>query len=271
MQFGADRIRRLEQDLHDSNYAIVNLMSEDVAAGLLSYYSCQTRHDYYEWRRDIIDRIGKLAEPSPKASFFRERGSCPLCKGGSSGPYDQGFTLPEGLRRHLEGHGNTRICPVTKAAFYLGEYALREAFAAEEAAVQAGTNERKKMETLFKVDPRRPPELIDEFLFSGQPRNEQGFKFTEQRLLALGFNKEVDQRVVSYTLHHDDYIVLADPRLPTSIGFCVFQDRAPKKMTGTDTDRFGLPDSWKHNLAEKFHRELAKSVARLEARRLRLR
>jgi hypothetical protein len=46
---------------------------------------------------------------------FRERLLCPICLDRPD-MYAEGFLWPEGLRRHLDGWGNQRQCPVMAAA-----------------------------------------------------------------------------------------------------------------------------------------------------------
>jgi hypothetical protein len=44
------------------------------------------------------------------------RAYCPLCNGSSKQGYAKGFTVPEGLRRHLLGVRTAKQCPVVHQA-----------------------------------------------------------------------------------------------------------------------------------------------------------
>jgi hypothetical protein len=71
----------------------------------------------------VRDNIGAIVAaavelPGPFGPFER-RALCPMCGGGSSSGYAPGFSLPEGLSRHLMGRGNSLRCEVMVAAFQL--------------------------------------------------------------------------------------------------------------------------------------------------------
>ena len=89
--------------------------------------------------------------------YFDQRARCPLCRDSSSSPYSEGFSVPEGLRRHLIGWGNARQCSVMEAACALARDHWHQAYdasdRAEDNAKQAELEARRKSETLFQVAP----------------------------------------------------------------------------------------------------------------------
>ena len=64
---------------------------------------------------------------------------CPLCRSVPSSAYtSRGFTLPEGLDRHLEGRGNTYACPVMEALLTLANQSMEPTLRAADAAAARG-------------------------------------------------------------------------------------------------------------------------------------
>ena len=111
--------RRLKEDLTYARKAVFALLDEhvrQVAQGLLSIRSDD---DLSEWEGKLIEAIMQKAVPLPPdtytSSSSSSRARCPLCGASSSSPYETGFALPDGLRRHLAGDGNSRRCSVTEA------------------------------------------------------------------------------------------------------------------------------------------------------------
>src|SRR5688572_12706949 len=112
-----DEIRKLRSELYSARRTIVDLMPDKISQLLGDYYRCDTRIDLHRWHGEVIDAIVEMASPLAglRDSYFhapRARAYCPLCGDGSQGPYEEGFALPEGLRRHLAGWGNCRQCRV---------------------------------------------------------------------------------------------------------------------------------------------------------------
>jgi hypothetical protein len=60
-----------------------------------------------------------------RKQFFGLRARCPLC-GGTPQQDSSGYAWPEGLSRHLEGHGNVGRCSVIRIAFAACRRARRE-------------------------------------------------------------------------------------------------------------------------------------------------
>ena len=108
-------------ELYLAQMAIVRLMPDDIRDLLLDYMSCKTRRETGLWEIRVFETIIDYAEPLEGTSkgSFNDRALCPLCRESGRSFYEEGFALPEGLKRHLTGYGNMRQCVVTKAAFNL--------------------------------------------------------------------------------------------------------------------------------------------------------
>jgi hypothetical protein len=137
------RIRALEDELYMARWAIVELMPQHISDLLTDYRSCSSLGDFIAWQNQVVALITSMAEVDPEASHFEERGYCPLCKGGTRGPYQSGFKIPGGMEKHLLGAGNASKCVVTEAAFRNARHALRDKFDASEKAARQQLEERR--------------------------------------------------------------------------------------------------------------------------------
>jgi hypothetical protein len=200
-----EKARILENKLYLARKTIVDFMAPTFADALTDFRSCSSHRDFSEWQGRVIDLIVSKAEVDPKMSHFEERGLCPLCKGGTRGPYDEGFKIPSGLEKHLFGQGNTSQCPVTEAAFGNARYALRDQFEAAEELVRQQLEERRSLEQTFLIDPTLPPQLIDDegFFTYKRARSAEELAWAEERLTALGFQKEMTTNVIAYKLFRE--------------------------------------------------------------------
>jgi hypothetical protein len=214
--------------------------------------------------------LTELADVLPSNPVFLEhdRAYCPLCGAGNSGPYEDGFALPEGLRRHIVGWGNMRRCPVFEAAYRLAQDAwdrkFKEGEESAEEERQARISQRMQSETLYAVTPGEEAVLIDDRGYEWRPaRDEVGLRWAEQRLSDLGFRIHVNGRVKSYIYEEDDLVVYADPRTLGELSFRVFKRPIPERSRigrrkhHDATRPFSIPDRWKHNLLDKFKANLA--------------
>lgn len=111
------KIDRLEAELDDLRNGIIEMMSNEVAKVLTSYFQCKSHNDLRDWELRVVENIVATAEVEDPHSPIGPRGACPLCKSRSRGPYAPGFVIPGGLRLHLLGRQNAHQCPVTRAAF----------------------------------------------------------------------------------------------------------------------------------------------------------
>jgi hypothetical protein len=210
----------LKQDLSIVRWTVLSLMPEDVQSILRSYYKCGSEEEAIRWEGVTAEKIIALAEilPSKGWAYSGERAYCPLCKHGANSPFEEGFAVPEGLRRHLVGWGgNTHQCGIFRVASELArEYwydKFHETAVEEERQKRERTLNRRKTETLYCVAPDFDPELIDEGIgYGAQARNDTEMAWAEQRLTELGFSIILEAHVKSYLRDHDDFVVYADPR-----------------------------------------------------------
>lgn len=115
------RIQQLENNLYEARQAIINLMPGPIYEVLTDYIGCKSRQDTYSWKRNITTFLiseAKILSPQ-EGSYFSDRAYCPLCSDGTTNYYERGFSVPEGLKRHLSGWGNMAQCSVMKAVLDL--------------------------------------------------------------------------------------------------------------------------------------------------------
>ena len=69
------------------------------------------------WQQELIAKVLEKTEVTTPAInfYFKDRALCPLC-GESPESEPEGFAVPTGLARHLEGYGHQRECRVMMAA-----------------------------------------------------------------------------------------------------------------------------------------------------------
>ena len=95
--------------LRSEVYALID-EEDSKEFGLNKMYDLKSYEEIYAWKKavseNIINRFKN--DPSLLPDYFGQKfANCPLCKRGSSTPYQTGFKLPEGLRRHLLGSHNS--------------------------------------------------------------------------------------------------------------------------------------------------------------------
>lgn len=264
----ADRIRKLEDELYIARESIIDLAPDRFHELLKSYLSCKTRMESYHWANSIAEKIAEDADPIadlPGAAMFGARGYCPLCRGGAQSFYatDRGFRLPEGLRRHLVGFGNTHQCVVMKAAEEQGRRLWDSSFSEQEAKEEQLESRTKAIrlatETLYVLGPTAEGVLVDDiFLRRCRVAGDEAYSLTwaEQRLFSLGFLIGVDGNKRSYTrvVKHasGEFLIYADPRRLGAIDFRIY-DAAVKKGKKKDVSlhTFNIRDAWKNNLPHK--------------------
>lgn len=125
-------INRLKNDLSEAYVAIIDLMPEDIHGILNSYCSCMNRLESRKWIDEACDQIIDLAKILPPYNTYPHRACCPMCGAGNDQFYISGFTVPDGLRRHLIGWGNVRECGVMRAARKLATEYWDRQFSARE-------------------------------------------------------------------------------------------------------------------------------------------
>ncbi|HEX9896297.1 MAG TPA: hypothetical protein VGA85_01370 [Dehalococcoidales bacterium] len=259
----AHYIRVLKNELDGARYTIIRLMPKDVQHLFNGYIQCQSREEYYRWQTDVVNQIIQKATiiPEYKDSIFGERAFCPLCGEESSSPYASGFSLPEGLRRHLTGWGNVSRCSVMSAVFGLAEDYLQYRFEEQDKVEAFRENERRRSESLFIISYGSDPRLIDEVI-RGTARTPESLAFAEKRLRELGFSLNTDGNIKSYTLDRDNVLVFADPRAEGHIDFTIYKKPLTKKAqhSGLRCYSFSFQDKWRIKLKEKFDQRIAESM-----------
>lgn len=128
------KVRRLEDDLWLARMAIVDLMPQTAHQLLTTYHGLNTQRELQHWAQRTAEQIVELCNmPKPAAVIDgyvagSRRAVCPLCGGGTSGPYEKGFAIPEGLLRHLLGTYNAHRCSVFGAAYELAKGGIESPF-----------------------------------------------------------------------------------------------------------------------------------------------
>jgi hypothetical protein len=266
------RISQLEADLHHARRNVIGLMPDDIQRLLESYYSCTTRDERRAWDYRVVEQVIASAEIFVDNDYFGQRARCPLCRDSSTSPYSEGFSVPEGLKRHLIGWGNVRQCSVMDAACALAQDYWHRAYdasdRAEDNAKQAELEARRKSETLFQVAPDQRAKLVDEGAWFGHAtRTDQELAWAEQRLGDLAFEIRSEDRIRSYVRKEAEFVVYADPRFSNRIDFTVHaaMQTPPTRAKSRQRARIGqfyLMDSWKRDLSAKFEARLADVVGR---------
>lgn len=256
-----EQIRELQSELCMARHTIVYLMSEEIQEILNSYHQLKSSSDIYRWENESAYEIieyAKILSPE-EGSYWQDRAYCPLCDRGAQSTYERGFTVPEGLFRHLVGWGNAQRCSVFEAAMALARDFSRRTFGESEEAERQEKlkliEERKKRETLYKISPLDEPVLLDDGFWSGDKmRDEKEMRWAEERLSSLGFEIRIDERVTAYIDESHDAIVFADPRKLGEIRFTLYRKPLPKKNSRSYrmSPKFYIKDNWRHDLPKKY-------------------
>ncbi len=264
-------IRKLKEELWIARHALLCTLPEPSRRLLTSYRECAVREESRDWLNRLAEMVVDMAQPLPQTveSWGGERGMCPLCSGGSDSHYEQGFKLPEGLRRHLVGYGRTRQCVFTETAHKLALDDWFDRFHEDEENERL-VRENKKLqrrstETTYQVDPFSPAKLIDETVYSVEgARTPEQMLFAMERLKALGLKKRYESNVEAWVDERTDWIVYADPRTSGRINFTVWKKPLPKRRPVRSytyqIQSFYLLDSWKNNVQKKYESRLPKSA-----------
>jgi hypothetical protein len=249
-------ISDLRRDLDVAVSSVIWLMPEDARSILESFCDCESERDTYRWRHIAASRVVALAKALPKGICdSRDRAYCPLCGRGALRLYEEGFVMPEGLRRHLIGWGGPGTQCFVFRAVELGArlYWSGKSYYQEQARL-AELEKRRKSETLFQVDPDGPAKLIDEGMSWLEPRNSDELTWAEDRLATLGFETRVEKNARSYRSKPGRFVVYADPRENGQIRFRVYLKQ--RSAGGPEYSRFTLTDYWKSDILEKYENRL---------------
>lgn len=261
-----ESLRKLKSDLWQARYNLLRRAPSNVRGDLESYRQCRNRMESRGWLDRVAERILEIAQPIPDSlnGWGPPRGWCPICGDGSSGPYDTGFALPEGLRRHLVGYGRSNQCVFTETAEQLAREAWDEKFAeselAEEQELVRNIASRRASETLFQISPFGKPSLSDEIGYGYQTRGPEELEFAIKRLNELGFVDTLNENVRSWIDERPSWVVYADPRPNGRISLAVWRKPLPKKQPRNEyklrISYFDIMDAWKHDLKRKYESRL---------------
>lgn len=268
-----ERIRQLESELYVAYSEIVGLAPPEFSEVLSSYRKCASTGESFRWQHEVAEYVvERVPTTSVRAAWDSNRANCPLCSRGSQGPYQEGFTVPLGLTRHLTGFGNTHQCVIMKAAANLAREYIEDKYGATERAAKMAaeeekarlTAERKKTETLYKVHPFEPPDLIDGSYRSwfGDVRTPDRLGWALARAASLGFEKRAEANVLSLEKTSTDYLIFADIRSAKRISFHVFKLPLKNRKTLREAS-FYLLDSFRHDIEAKFEARLKEAIKRL--------
>lgn len=122
-------IEELEDELYLAYKTILELMPLHLQELLDTYGSLNSLEESMLWERSIINKVVDLAVPleTPhKVTSFSDRAYCPLCGESAHNIYpEEGFTIPDGLKRHLKGTHNSVQCPIIRAVLGLAKFSIR--------------------------------------------------------------------------------------------------------------------------------------------------
>lgn len=261
-------IEDLQNQLFEARRTILSLMPDAIQERVHTHYDITDRNDLSRWMRDLAKLALDLAEPRPE-SYLQGRANCPLCGYAGGSIYPDGYALPEGLRRHLTGHGNASTCAVMcEIRMYVLEH-HRERFEREAASKKAASlmlvADRRAKETLYLVSPYDDPVLLDEItIYSPRPIEEMAW--AEDRLIGLGFEIVIAGRVRSYIRRVPGATIYADPRRERNIDFLMLPDPLPKvkRRSPRPGQRFTLQDRWKHHIREHLDKMIATAAGLLK-------
>lgn len=115
-------VQRLKDDLYITREALVRLAAPNLADDLLGFHGLKDSSAASHWLKEktatVLESAQLLEAPNNVAPAWSwPRARCPLCGESAREKYlpNSGFAFPDGLRRHLEGDGNTTPCVVMGA------------------------------------------------------------------------------------------------------------------------------------------------------------
>jgi hypothetical protein len=128
-EFGNDKdgeIKFLKQELALARADVVGLSRKKFFVSMYGFRSCKTTEEYNHWRNElvweIIQQQDEITDEDShgKTVEYSGRARCPLC--GKKPLKEIGFTIPNSLKRHLEGSGGKKTkCTVMDNLFGLAE------------------------------------------------------------------------------------------------------------------------------------------------------
>lgn len=111
------QLEGLKGDLRLATRAVLALLDTDVQEIADRYRLVNSEEQLNSWENQLIEATMSkaiiLSEEELLVPSGSPRAVCPLCKRGSSAPYEVGFAYPNGLKMHLAGDGNAQRCAIT--------------------------------------------------------------------------------------------------------------------------------------------------------------
>jgi hypothetical protein len=108
-----DDVSRLQHELVEIGSRRIN-QADGPGQLLIGFYVCKSETEVYAWLGTLPEKLLAFANVDRPDDWLDQSAFCPLC---GEGKYtNRGYSYPEGLYRHLRGWGNSRQCPVTRAA-----------------------------------------------------------------------------------------------------------------------------------------------------------
>ena len=246
------KIKKLEGELHTARHTILNMLPDELHQLLTSYYECKSEEETIRWEYMVAEKLLEHVKIIPCDQWrSSDRAFCPLCGSGSQGPFDEGYAIPEGLRRHITGYGNVRRCSVFEQIHQLAEeywdYQLAEQKRRENEKANILLKARKEKKNICLVGPDSMPVLIGGKSYSCTPlRNKEQLKWAEARLESLGFEKIIKDNEISYVYDDGEICIFANPLVQKRIDF-----QAYKCDSNVRSHSYTLPDYYKNKLKEK--------------------
>lgn len=157
-----DEINRLQNELYMARSTILELMPLEVRQAFHEYENCKSRENAYQLRQLTIDKLIEIAGADPEKRMrdilnLGDRAYCPLCGGSARSTYgEEGFALPEGLKRHLEGSYNSQRCFVFEE---LRKFCIANIKAEEERQESLRIAEQRAIKSQRAKRSKSPPPL----------------------------------------------------------------------------------------------------------------
>lgn len=259
----ADDLEALHWELRCAQQTIIDLMPDEIGLLLTSYVQHPPAQRAAWLERTVetlLDTAATLPRPTAPSASGAERVYCPLCRHGRQDPYAQGFSHPEGLRRHLTGDYGGRRCRVLVAAHALASQhwdamAKDARGAASTSPIPLSASASVPAANVvwrYQTGPECEGVLLSEH--SGQPRSEEELAMAEHRLTQLGFVRLRSARsIVSYTRAVEGHVIYADPRASGVVWFHCYR-RSTGLTLGWERrfPSFKLRDGLKLAVLDKF-------------------
>lgn len=261
-------LQRLQEKLSKTRETVIDLLPPDIRQRVSTYWDCKTHEAARVWEHDFVDWVIDRAEPIPDLQWWEgTRAYCPLCGGSNrSAVYnEQGYALPRGLERHLQGLGNAYRCEVVEVILDHAHDYWRTRLGEPRFATEHTRDEHKWSNKTYRTSPFGQPKRLEDVKPPATPREEFGFRSIDLRLERLGPKRIEDGDIISWVDDRKDSIVYADPLEDGHIIFEVWRKPLPTKRETTRPEpdgRFNLSDRHYFEPEKKYARCIAKALGR---------